>query len=152
MTSAFVHPYGHIAEANQYGLPARVDYRNLNERWRESGDPRIDANLHGAGFAAQDAVKGTMAGKERDNMALANALYKGFYLAGGPSILGANTDFKRGDIEALKNKTGNKFVGPMLGASALADLADAYNIMPENQNLSFTMDAGTPMLMYTYQW
>jgi hypothetical protein len=152
LTSGVVHPWSHVSEANRYGYPARVDYRNLVETFPEIEDRRIDAAINGAGFSSQDALKNSLGGSARDSMAKANALYKAFYLAGGPSILGANTRYKGGDIEALKKSTGNKYIAPMLGASAISDALDAYNIIPDNHSLSFRMDEGTPMLMYNYRW
>ena len=152
LTSGVVHPWGHVGRASEYGIPASVNYGDLTENWKYAGDPRVDAALHGAGFDTQDRVKSMMTGADRDSMAKANALYKGLYLAGGPSILGAKTGYKKGDIEGIKNASGNKYVGPMLGASAIADALDAYNIIPENHGLSFRMDEGTPSLMYNYRW
>jgi hypothetical protein len=152
LTSGVVHPWGHVGKAAEYGIPANVNYGSMTEDWNYAGDPRVDADLHGAGFDAQDRVKAMMSGSDRDSMAKANALYKAFYLAGGPSILGAKTGYKKGDIEGIKKMSGNKYVGPMLGASAVSDALDAYNVIPDNHNLSFRMDQGTPMLMYNYRW
>lgn len=151
-SAGVVHPWGHMDRVGDYGLPGRVDYRNMVETFPEPGDWRKASNLHGAGFETQDRVKGGMTGKSKDDMALANALYKAFYLAGGPEMMGSDARFRGGDIGGLKERSGNRHVDKMIAATALSDLLDWGNVVPENHDLSFRMENGTPALMYNYSW
>jgi len=147
-----IHPQGHVREGNERGYPMTVDYSSLSERWDKPSSeierakiPNKEAKaaatryglgfknigpedaiaMHGAGFKAQDDIARIIEDKEsKEAMYLANAILKGAYAAGIPDKLAKNSpDYPDGgDIGEMKRISGNKYVRPMMGFSAIMDL------------------------------
>lgn len=149
ITSGALHPYGHVAEGSKHEIPVRVNYRDLAESWDlNAGDSRAQSDMLGGGFSMQDRVSRSMPeGKEAESLAIANAINKVLYM-GGAHKLGSG---KRGDIERMKEESGNKRVNLYVLASALADLDKARN-PKRNWDLSFTTVDGAPGMMYSKKW
>lgn len=102
-------------------------------------------DIHGAGFAWQDNIRNLIPDKEtRDNVGKMSALIKGLYLTGVPQKLSRQITSTGGDIEDMKRVSGNKYVKPLVAASALADLYDVP--------LKFTTINGSPGLMYNMRF
>jgi len=143
-SSLAAHPYGHIAEASKEGRPASVDYRTGTESYNDEGlSPEKKANIHGAGFEMQDRMANAMDSPEMHGF---NAVYKTLF----PYIVDKmGSAIPGGDIGGMERSSGNKYIKPILGASAFYD---AYKAMhPDNNvNVGFsTFGKGTPGLMAT---
>lgn len=142
------HTGGHFIQAQNPDdpmddVPISLDLKNLTEKWR-TPDNRTAADIHGAGFGFQDTIRNLIPDEEtRNNVGEMSALIKGLYLAGVPMKLSKQMK-SGGDIEALERTSGNRYVKPLVGISALADLYD----IP----IKFTTVNGAPGLMYSMRF
>lgn len=140
------HPLGHIAEANRQGVPGRVDYQALVERydptaWAALTDEQ-KAKVHSAGFEGQQVLANALVESPMaDEMRVVNALYKVGYAAdikpkdteGDPQLLADTTGTSRGRINSL------------LAISAGYDLFG-----PKDSSLDFRLlDGNAPGLVYS---
>lgn len=109
-----VHTGGHLQQASDLGVRARLDIRTLTEIIK-TDDPIKRRIIRGAGFNAQDVLskhfKNT--GLE-DSYNLANAIYKIGYFVGAPKLFGLRVP---DDLDKLGNSAR---MGVMI--SALSDL------------------------------
>ena len=144
-----VHPQGHVREGNDRGYPMTVDYGNLTESWGDNGPKspkwtskdkenasKYGMNLYdkskedeiaiqGAGFKAQDDIARIIEDKEsKEAMYLANAILKGAQVAGlSKKLVKTSPEHpQNSDIDEMKKISGNKYVRPMMGFSAIMDL------------------------------
>lgn len=159
VSGGVLHPQGHVQEGAKRSVPLSVDYRHMSERWGKSPEeiekaPQIDGAaekitnkyglgvynkgpedvmaIHGAGFKAQDDIARALEDREsKEAMYLANAILKGAYAAGLPDKLTKDApDYPtNGDIRDMKRISGNNYIRPMMGFSALMDLMKSQ--MPE---------------------
>jgi len=145
LSAALAHPYGHVSEGGKKGVPMRVDYRNMVEKWEgKAKNKKDETDIHGAGFETQDKVgRATKGSKLEESMRLVNSLYKLGYM------MGIKSKGTPGDFDLMEQSSGNKYTKPLVGLSALADLYKAKN--PNSKgDLSFsTFGQGAPGLLYT---
>jgi len=133
LSAGVAHPEGHIQKAEEYGVPGKVDYRNLVERysqphWNMMLDKKREADIHSAGFENQQRLAKALEGTELEGEGrLFNALFKALYAAG------VKPSGTKGDPELIAEATGNKpgLVKSLLALAALADY-DKYK-RPERQ-------------------
>lgn len=144
-----LHPQGHNIEAERLGVPLHVDYKNMIEKWEPPKDNRVSSRIHGAGFSAQDLASHILSGTKYEvPLRIANMLYKIGY---SPSVKANISDNQKTDIGNLRETTGNKYVGPIIGATALADLIKAYR--PDDKwDVQFITPEGAPGLQFNYRW
>lgn len=156
------HTLGHLSTANQTGAPASIEPQTMSEIWKrpisEATPDRkswkrlpVETERNGAGFIGQDTVAHAMNTKEGN---LANALYKGAYLAGG-SALGGTTGYRNGDIGGISHNSGvhSDKIKAMIGATLADDLRRAMGYGSQNFSLGFGVLGGeAPGLIGTYRW
>lgn len=141
------HTGGHFDEAGNQGIPISLHAREFAEHWNQP-DIKKNIDMDGAGFRMQDQV--VNAGNNREAH-LISAIIKALYLAGVPKMLGGDS-MRGGDIEEVKDHSGNRYTPHMLGATAISDLA-GYNNPDRNWSLGFsTFGTGQPGLIYTHRF
>lgn len=149
------HTQGHMASAEQMGMPSYVDWQRGVEvvpPWvsnPQTEDQRRAATMwHGAGFMGQQNTgKQAEGGSFQQPYDLAQGLYKALY------SLGVKPSGISGDIENMERISGNRYVKPLLGVSALSDLYRAYN--PDAKfGIDFVAPQGAPgiQLNFKHDW
>ena len=147
ISGGYIHPQGHVASGMENNIPMTVDYGKRREYWQDTGDPRIDTQIHAGGFTEQDKLSHAMGGTDQETaMHIANALYKLGYL----SKISIPRDIP-GDVESIEKISGNKYTKPIIGASALMDILKASN--PKDRwDVQFIAPEGAPGLQFNYRW
>lgn len=149
------HSGGHFYEAEQQGLPARLNLSTLTE---DVGAPYRnndrEARFGGAGFRMQDSIMPYFDKTEMGKpMRVANAAYKTLY----PMMVNkmATGAYDGGDLGQIDHVKGKNYGREALAISAAADLLKAgYPEELKNHNLSFWQDpkTGAPGLQYQLRW
>lgn len=150
------HTQGHMSMSYDMGMDPRLTGVNWRQGTESVPDwvisPRTDqqrqaaTQWNGAGFTGQQKLRNQLMGSEiAPEYNIAQGLQKLGYLAG---IKPSGT---AGDIENMERISGNKMVTPLLGASALSDLYQAYN--PDSRwNLEYITPQGAPGLQFNWKF
>lgn len=142
LSGVLAHPLGHQQAATDVGIPLSIDWKNRVENW----DPfaksvEAQARVHAGGFSGQDMLAEMLGGDYRT----ASGLYKLGYLAKLTLPKAPSGQKIAGDIDSVKELTGNRYYGQMMLADALSDMFFDDN----KQSISTKVtESGTPAILY----
>lgn len=149
LISQGAHTGGHFYEANKQDVPAKMNMYALSESW-QARNRQQDADINGAGFSMQDRVREMLPDEERKNVALANAIFKGLYLAGLPNKLSGNIQ-QGGDVAGMERSSGNKYAKAIVASSIVGDLIRSRS--PDSRvSYGFDVVDGAPGGRVNFRW